>query len=794
MNKNILSLLILVFLGGITFTLFYTRMPNDYSRKNLPLSEFSTERAMDHVYFVSQKPHYVGSDYHQEVWKYLESELQKLGLETQIQEGNTLSKWGNLVQTTNVIARIKGTNNSKALLLLTHYDSAPHSNSFGASDDANGLGAILEGIRTFLHNNTSHKNDIIILFSDGEELGLNGAFAFVENHPWAEEVGLVINFEARGTKGPSMMLAETNFGNENLIREFSKAKTKFPVSNSLMYSVYKMLPNDTDLTAFREKKDIPGFNLAYIDDHFDYHTEQDNFKNFTPESLEHQASYLMPMLQHFSNTDLANFKTENDHIYFNFFNSFIHYSFSWNWILFAIATVLFVIIGFMGISSRSMDIKWVFKGFFKFVLLLVLSGFVTWGGWQLILKLYPEYLDMLHGFTYNGHAYMYAFFALTFTFFLWIYKGMDAKTSFSYLYSALFLWLIINALVLIYLPGAGFLIIPVITTLIGCLFFVFDVKFKPIFLGLMSIPTIVILLPLVELFPIGLGLKILPGSTVLLTLCLGLLIPLLGWMEHKNKWAFVTLLVSLGFFAKAHLESDFIPGKAKQNSLVYLYDNDSDKAYFTTYDQTLDDWTKEIFGQNPQTASLLNDWNSKSKYNSEFRFMVDAPKFDIKPPLVHFLEDTIIKDLRKIKLKVSFQRPVNRLDIFAEETLIFHHLKANGVKKINQENSQYQRKDRQLVNYYPINQEPLILEFYTKKDQKLALTLRESSLDLVSNPVYQIKPRPDWAIPMPFVLNNAVIIQKKITAENTPKKTKALINETVLDSIAPEEPLLNEYN
>lgn len=769
-------------------------MPNDFSRKNLPLSEFSTERAMDHVRFVSQKPHYVGSDYHQEVWKYLEKELQKLGLETQIQIGNTLSKWGNLVKTTNVMARIKGTNNSKALLLLTHYDSAPHSNSYGASDDANGLGTILEGIRTFLHNKTSHKNDIIILFSDGEELGLNGAFAFTASHSWAQDVGLVINFEARGTKGPSMMLAETNFGNENLIREFSKAKTNYPVSNSLMYSVYKMLPNDTDLTAFREKKDIPGFNLAYIDDHFDYHTEHDNFKNFTPESLEHQASYMMPMLYHFSNTDLANFNTDKDHIYFNFFNWFFHYPFSWNWILFGIATILFLTSGFMGISSRNMKMKWVLKGLFKIILLLGLSGLTTWSGWQLILKIYPEYKDILHGFTYNGHAYMMAFFALTISFCFWIYKDMSTKNTFSYLYSILFLWLVICGLLLVFLPGAGFLILPLIFVLIGSFFFIFDINLKPLFLCLLSIPTIGILFPLVELFPIGLGLKIMPGSTILLVLSFGLLIPLIGWIENKNFLAFIALLVSIGFFAKAHLESDFTPEKAKQNSLVYLYDESLNKAYFCTYDHVLDSWTESVFGKNPQTASLLNDWNSKSKYNSEFSFMVDAPKYDLKGPLVYFLQDTVIKDLRKVKLEISFQRNVNRLDVFADESLVFHHLKANGVKKINQEKSQFKRKGKQLLNYYPIEQEPLILEFITEKNQKLELTLRESSLDLVSNPVYQIKPRPDWAIPMPFVLNNAVIYQKNITSENTKLKLNQPKTQIFQDSISPLEPLLNEYN
>ena len=82
-------------------------------------------------------------------------------------------------------------------------------------------------------------------------LGLNGAALFVTEHPWAKDVGTVLNFEARGTSGPSYMLMEANQGNKNLIKDFAAAAPQYPVTNSLMYSIYKMLPNDTDLTVFR---------------------------------------------------------------------------------------------------------------------------------------------------------------------------------------------------------------------------------------------------------------------------------------------------------------------------------------------------------------------------------------------------------------------------------------------------------------------------------------------------------------------------------------------------------------
>ena len=135
--------------------------------------------------------------------------MEALGLETSIQEGYTAGDWGNLSKAINILARIKGTEDGKALLLLSHYDSSPHS-SLGASDAGSGVATILEGIRAFLSEKKQPKNDIIILITDAEELGLNGADLFVNKHPWAKEVGLALNFEARGSGGPSYMLIETN--------------------------------------------------------------------------------------------------------------------------------------------------------------------------------------------------------------------------------------------------------------------------------------------------------------------------------------------------------------------------------------------------------------------------------------------------------------------------------------------------------------------------------------------------------------------------------------------------------
>ena len=329
MKKYALTISFLLIIVTV-YVSFQSLMPQNYTDSSVAVTEFSTERALSHLEKITNKPHYVGSQEHKIVREYLVNELEKMGLNVEIQDQVIVEEsWKSGTTTQNILARIKGSSNEKALLLLSHYDSAPHS-SLGASDAGSGVVTILEGIRAFLAEEKQPKNDIIILISDAEELGLFGAQSFVKHHSWSKDVGLVLNFEARGSGGPSYMLVETNGGNKNLIKEFRKANPKYPVATSLMYSIYKMLPNDTDLTIFREDGDIEGFNFAFIDDHFDYHTAQDSYERLDRNTLEHQGSYIMPLLHYFANSDLSNLKSDEEYVYFNFpFIGMIYYPFSW---------------------------------------------------------------------------------------------------------------------------------------------------------------------------------------------------------------------------------------------------------------------------------------------------------------------------------------------------------------------------------------------------------------------------------------------------------------------------------
>ena len=295
--KNIYTLISILIISLTVYFSFNDLSPS--SKKSIESTGFSVENALNHLKVITKEPHYTSSYYHQEVQNYIINELDKMGLETEIQNQVVLSSRRVGTNAANIIGTIKGSRSGKSLVLLTHYDSSAHS-SFGASDAGSGVVTILEGVRAFLSKNIIPLNDIHVVFTDAEEIGLLGAEAFVKNHKLIDNVGLVLNFEARGSGGPSYMLMETNGMNSKLISEFANANPRFPAANSLMYSIYKMLPNDTDLTVFREQANINGFNFAFIGDHFDYHTSLDTYERLDRNTLLHQADYFMSMVNHFS--------------------------------------------------------------------------------------------------------------------------------------------------------------------------------------------------------------------------------------------------------------------------------------------------------------------------------------------------------------------------------------------------------------------------------------------------------------------------------------------------------------
>lgn len=735
-------------------------IPSETSSKDLEKATgFSMPHALYHLKNISKKAHFTGSQEHKIVQEYLVTELKKLGLRPEIQVKTTINnKWKASTTTENIIAKIKGKTAGKALLLLSHYDSNPHS-SLGASDAGSGVVTILEGVRAFMERNEAPLNDIILVFSDAEELGLLGAQAFVDHHPWAKDIGLVLNFEARGSGGSSYMLMETNGKNKRLLEEFLRANPNHPAANSLMYSVYKILPNDTDLTVFREKGNINGFNFAFIGDHFDYHTAQDSYDRMDRSSLLHQAEYLMSCLDHFSKIDLALLDSDKDLVFVNFpIIKMLSYPFSWIYPMLLFAWISFVVLLFFGFRSEKITLKGSITGFAPFVISLLATGALCFGLWQLLLVIFPQYRDMLHGFTYNGYQYITAFTLMSFWILLKTYRYFRFQPTDDLYIAPIFIGLLLNIAIAEYLPGAAFLIIPVLMAMaiLAIRLFCVDARNqREVLIAVLGIPTVYMLAPMIKLFPVGLGLKMLTIAGILSSLLFGWLLPVVLPSKKKSTLQWLVGMAAIFFFIQTSINSGFSVDAKKPNSLVYVQNGIDSTAHWATYNHTLDAYTSQIFDKGLQTGTLEGS-EGMSKYNTKYSAVKKTVNRGIKTAKIEVLNDTIIDGKRHLQFSIQPRRKVAKFEFYNKVPLTLSKLCVNGASY--KEGAAFEAGKGSLLIYQMANSDKeLTLSMEVAGTRKPEILINEISYDLLQHPKFNIKPRDEQMMPMPFVINDAII-------------------------------------
>ncbi len=234
-----------------------------------------------------ERPHPVGSPENAAVRARILTELRALGLEPEERPGFACAgdSWtcGAVV---NVVARVPGRRETGAVLLSAHYDSVGAGP--GAGDAGASVASIVEIARALLSGEAPER-PVILLLNEGEEAGLLGARAFLEE-PEAEEIFAVVNGEARGTTGPSAMF-ETGAGNAAFVSAWA-AEVDRPVTNSSLYALYKLLPTDTDLTVYKAQG-WPGLNFAFADGYSRYHTRLDDLAHLDPRTLQHHGDNIL---------------------------------------------------------------------------------------------------------------------------------------------------------------------------------------------------------------------------------------------------------------------------------------------------------------------------------------------------------------------------------------------------------------------------------------------------------------------------------------------------------------------
>jgi hypothetical protein len=259
-------------------------------------------------------PHVAGSPHNTVLRNRIVAQLEAAAYQPEVQSRfHCNPMFGTCSPVENVIAVKPGAVGKHAILLTAHYDSAWAGP--GAADDGAGVAAILE-IARMAADFPAFDNDVIFLLSDSEENGLIGADAFAEHHPLFARVKAVINLEARGVSGPSVMF-ETGVGNRSVIRMLAKNLER-PIANSLTYEVYKRMPNDTDFTVYA-RKGVMGLNFAFVQGVALYHSVLDDPDHLDLGSLQHHGDNAWGMLKAFGERDLTTINHAEDAGYVDVF-------------------------------------------------------------------------------------------------------------------------------------------------------------------------------------------------------------------------------------------------------------------------------------------------------------------------------------------------------------------------------------------------------------------------------------------------------------------------------------------
>jgi hypothetical protein len=244
---------------------------------------------------------------------------------------------GNYAMLTTFMAFLPGTNpNEKALMMTAHYDGkgTPDTDEFlpngdpdengeifhAVADDGIAVASILEIMRYAVNHPV--ENNLIFLFTDGEEAGLYGAHAFMKEFEKAgvnpqDKIGMIGNFEATGTSG-TLAMFQTGENEAETIKSFAGIVGTI-YTNSLATWLYNQMPNGTDLTVYKEAG-LAGLNFANVGNGQNYHHEADSLENLTPELVIQNLNMMLAIYNHYGNFDFNNIQKGQALIYFNFYN------------------------------------------------------------------------------------------------------------------------------------------------------------------------------------------------------------------------------------------------------------------------------------------------------------------------------------------------------------------------------------------------------------------------------------------------------------------------------------------
>uniref|UniRef100_W8B895 FXNA-like protease n=1 Tax=Ceratitis capitata TaxID=7213 RepID=W8B895_CERCA len=260
----------------------------------------------------------------------------------------------------NILAKLSAKNNTSTnyLLINSHFDSTPKSP--GASDDGAMVAVMLEILRVMANSKGPLEHPIVFLFNGAEEDGLLASYGFTTQHKWAKNCKVIINLDAAGSGGREILfqsISESSW----LMNYYSKVT--HPFANAVLEELFQfgLVPSATDFRNFRDYGGMQGFDMAYIQNGYVYHTEFDSFKVYPKASLQNTGDNVLSLAKSLGNApemrNINNYGNMEHFIFFDFLGWFmVHYTMNTNLIvniLVCVAALIAIVISLCWISKRA---------------------------------------------------------------------------------------------------------------------------------------------------------------------------------------------------------------------------------------------------------------------------------------------------------------------------------------------------------------------------------------------------------------------------------------------------------
>jgi peptidase M28-like protein len=723
-----------------------------------PQTDFSSGRAMTHLHAIALKPHPIGSPEHREVRNYLLQQLAAMGAAAETQKTSVVKEDQGPPYTAasveNVLTRVKGTAGDKAILLVSHYDSAQ--TSPGASDDGAGVAAMLETLRA-VKASPPLTNDVIFLFTDGEEAGLLGAQAFVNEHRWAKDVAVALNFEARGNRGPAVMF-ETSQNNGWLIDQLSAAAPR-PIANSLSYEIYRLLPNDTDMSVFK-KAGYAGMNFAYINGLNHYHTQNDRIEQLDERSLQHHGSYALGLTRRLGDADLSAIN-RSDKVYFNFPGlGLARYSTVWALPIGAFVSLFCAAMIVLAFRRKRVTFETLSIAIGFLMAAAIAAPLAVFLLWKLIQVAHSDYNLFAQGDTYNSYLYALGFVSVTIAIVSSLYAVVERKLTNAHSASAAALMLgsLVLLLICLFLPGASYLFAwPLLASAVS--FGVAALAKDPASISsvryitvlLLAAPAILILGPMIYLLFVTLGLEWAAIPSALAAILFALLMPQLKLIAVSHRWTLpgVSAIAALAFIAAGSFTAGFDKDNPKPNSIFYAANAATGKAVWASLDRRPDEWTSQFLKGDLQTGPLSE--YAPSGYSGFLRS--EAPMIQVAAPEIALVSEKTTDATRILRLRITSPRqaPVMFVAVDPKVEVLNAWIDGKPVTKGG---------PRLMFQYLAIPQEGIELALETKPAQAVGIRAVDLSYGLPEIPDSAFSPRPAHLMPAIFPYSDSTLVSK----------------------------------